>query len=142
MLYVYDCETYNNFFSITLKNYNTKEVKQFVIHEDRNDTEEIIKFIDNPNLWLTGYNNSHFDNQILKYMWENRFMYWEETPKNITQHIYNFVTKIIEDDHREHMYSLPFKSLDLMKIGNLYQKSLKLTGTIFKWHKLQDLPYA
>jgi hypothetical protein len=40
------------------------------------------------------------------------------------------------------MFRLPFKSLDLMKIGNLSQKSLKLVGTVMKWHRLQDLPIA
>jgi hypothetical protein len=142
MLWIYDIEIYQNFFSITFKNYKTKEIKQFVIFQDKNDTEEIIKFIDNPNIWLVGYNNSHFDNQLLKFMWENRFMYWEETPSNICNHIYTFAKQVVEDDWRDHMYRLPFKSLDLMKIGNLSQKSLKLAGTVFKWHKLQDLPYS
>ena len=141
-LCVFDIETYANFFSATFKDYNTKEVKQFVIYKNRNDIEELLKFIDNPNLWLAGYNNSHFDNQLLKYMMENKFMYYDESPNDIANHIYKFAKTVIEDDWREHMYQLPFKSLDLMKIGNLNQKSLKLTGTVFKWHKLQDLPYA
>ena len=137
MLQIFDLETYPNFFSATFKDYNTKEVKQYVIYKGRNDTEKLLKFIDNPDLWLAGYNNHHFDNQLLKYMWENSFMYSNEEPEDIAKHIYNFAKKVIEDDWREHMYRLPFKSLDLMKIGNLQQKSLKLTGTIFKWHKLQ-----
>lgn len=141
MLWIYDIETYQNFFCITFKNYKTKEVKQFVIFEGyKNDIEEIIKFIDNPHLWLVGYNNFYFDNQILKYMWENRIFYIGERTNSIAQHIYNFATKVIAEEWREHTYNLPFKSLDLMKIGNLHQKSLKLIGTVFKWHKLQDIP--
>lgn len=141
MLYIFDIETYENFFCVTFKNYKTKEIKQYVIFEGyRNDTEEIIKFIDNSNIWLIGYNNSHFDNQILKYMWENRFMYWDERPNDICRHIFEFAKNIVQEDWRDHMYHLPFKSLDMMKIGNLEQKSLKLAGTVFKWHKLQDLP--
>ena len=45
MLWIYDIETYQNFFSVTFKDYNTKEVKQYVINEDRNDTEAIIEFL-------------------------------------------------------------------------------------------------
>ena len=71
MIYVYDIETYSNFFSATFKEYKTKEVKQFVIYKDRDDTKALLDFIDNPHLWLVGYNNSHFDNQLLKYMKEN-----------------------------------------------------------------------
>ena len=94
----------------------------------------MIDFISNPNLWLTGYNNSHFDNQILKWL--------AETRNFSAYNIYNFAKQIVEDNIIDYMYNLPFRSLDLMKIGNLNQKSLKLTGTLFKWHKLQDLPYA
>jgi len=142
MIWVYDLETYKSCFTATFKEYKTKEVKQFVIFNDRDDSEELLNFIDNNDLWLAGYNNQHFDNQLLKYMLENRFMYFGETPSNIAKHIYDFAQKVIEDEWKGHMYRLPFKSLDLMKIGNLNHKSLKLTGTLFKWHKLQDLPYA
>ena len=108
MLCIYDIETYRNFFSVTFKDYNTKAVTQYVISKDRNDTDAIIEFIDNPHLWLAGYNNYHFDNQLLKYMWENRFMYWEENSEDIANHIYKFAKVIIEDDWRDHMYNLSF----------------------------------
>ena len=126
MLWIYDLETFPNFFSGTFKDYKTKGVKQFVISEDRNDLESLIDFVDNPHLWLVGYNNYHFDNQLLKFIVENRFMYMGEDPTHIAKNIYDFARSVIEDDWREHMYSLPFRSLDVMKIGNLSQKSLKI----------------
>ena len=95
MLWIYDIEIYPNFFSATFKDYNTKEVKQFVTFKDRNDIEELLKFIDNPNLWLAGYNSSHFDNQLLKYMMENKFMYYDENSSDIANHIYKFAKTVI-----------------------------------------------
>jgi len=140
MTWIYDIETYRNYFAVTFKHYNTKEVKQFVVFKDRNDTQELIKFIDDRNKWLVGYNSYNFDNQILKYMWLNRFDYIEAPEEMITEDIYNLAKRIVEDDLRDYSYKLPFNFIDLMKAGNLAHKSLKLTGTVLKWHKLQDLP--
>jgi hypothetical protein len=44
-------------------NMNTKEIKEFIIFEERNDFNELVDFIANPNMWLVGYNNFNFDNQ-------------------------------------------------------------------------------
>jgi hypothetical protein len=140
MTWIYDIETYRNFMSTTFKNYKTGEVKVFVIYGDRNDTQQLINFIDDPNKWLVGYNNYNFDNQILKYMWLNRFDYIGEESIYITEDVYRIAKSIIEDNTNDYTWKLPFKFLDLMKIGNLGHKSLKLTGTVLKWPKLQDLP--
>lgn len=142
MLWIYDLETYKNFFSATFIHNKTREIKQFVIHGDRNDTQALIEFIDDRNLWLAGYNNYHFDNQILKYLWLNRFKYIDQDAPYIAEEIYKLAKAIVDEGLSDYTWKLPFRSLDLMKIGNLGQKSLKLTGTVFKWHKLQDLPIA
>lgn len=140
MIYIYDIETYNNFFSATFKNYETKEIKQFVIFKNHNDLLSLIDFITNPNLWLAGYNNYSFDNQILKYLYDNKKNFSTLSGDDLCYIIHTFALSIIEEDTRNYSYFLPFKSLDLMKIGGLYQKSLKLVGTVMKWPKLQDLP--
>jgi len=140
MLWIYDLETYSNFFSATFINYKTRETKQFVIHGDRNDTQELIEFTDNPKMWLVGYNSYNFDNQLLKYLWLNRFNFISKSAEYISKELYKLAQGIVNNGLSDYTWKLPFKSLDLMKIGNLGQKSLKLTGTIFKWHRLQDLP--
>lgn len=140
MLYIYDIEVYKNFFSATFKNYKSKEVKQFIIYKDRNDLNSLCSFIWNPNMWLAGYNNFNYDNQILKYLHGNHSYLEKYSPEYICNVLYDLSQGIIEEDTRDYMFNLPFKSLDLMKIGNLLQKSLKLVGTVMKWHKLQDLP--
>ena len=64
----------------------------------------------------------------------------EET---ICKTIYDLAQTIIHSDFYKKIW-MPqyFNRIDLMKAGNLQQKSLKMVGTLMKWHKLQDLPYA
>jgi len=56
--------------------------------------------------------------------------------------IYDLALSIINDAHKRIWMPEYFRWIDLMKAGNLNQKSLKMVGTLMKWHKLQDLPYA
>ena len=52
---------------------------------------------------------------------------------------YEIMTNISERVKRVYVRNF-FKYIDLMKAGNLNQKSLKMVGTLMKWYKLQDLP--
>ena len=137
--WVYDCEVYSNFFCVTFKNPKSQEVKIFTIFEDTNDIDELYRFIDNHTAWFIGYNSFNFDNQLLKYIHQKHSALTFASTIEITFNISNLARLIINNDFKEYMYNLPFKSIDLMKIGR-YQKSLKLLGVSLKWHKLQDLP--
>ena len=133
MTYIYDIETYVNYFGIIFKDPKTGVIKEFIIYKDRNDLNKLRQFILFEVDWLIGYNNFYFDNQLLNYICSN---------EEITvQDIYNLAYRIINsrDDFWEYKYNLPFKSIDLMKVGNL-QKSLKLVAVNLKWPKIQDLP--
>lgn len=55
--------------------------------------------------------------------------------------IYELAQSIINGTHKRLWMPGYFRSIDLMKAGNVQQKSLKMIGTLMKWHKLQDLPY-
>jgi DNA polymerase elongation subunit (family B) len=48
---------------------------------------------------------------------------------------------IINEETTEHKYNLPFKSVDLMRVGNVEKKSLKLVAVNLNWPVIQDLPY-
>jgi len=141
MLWIYDIETYHNFFSATFKNVKSKEVKVFVIFEDRNDIDELHEFINDGTKWLVGYNSYNFDNQILNYIYKHHFELTMSTTDVVTENIHTLaIERIIKGDFTDYRYKLPFQSLDLMKIG-FYRKSLKLIGVALKWPKLQELPY-
>jgi len=140
MLWIYDIETYSNFFSVTFKNVKSKEIKTFVVFKDRSDIDELHDFINDGTKWLVGYNSFNFDNQILNYIYKNHFELTMATTDFVTKNIHMLAMRIIDSDFTDYRYRLPFQGLDLMKIG-FYRKSLKLIGVALKWPKLQELPY-
>lgn len=140
MLWIFDVESYSNFFSVIFKNPKTKEIRTFVLFGDRNDIDELHMFVNDTRKWLVGYNSFNFDNQILKYICRNHFELTMSSVDIATKNINDLVIRIIEDDVSDFKYRLPFQGLDLMKIG-FYRKSLKLIGVGLKWPKLQELPY-
>ena len=133
MTYIYDIETYINYFGVIFKNIKDNTIREFIVYKDRNDLSQMRTFIAMDVTWLIGYNNFYFDNQLLNYIC---------TEDNVTvKDIYDLAYKIINsrEDFWQYKYNLPFKSIDLMKVGNL-QKSLKLVAVNLKWPKIQDLP--
>lgn len=140
MIWIFDIETYPNYFGVIFKNYQTKELKEFIIFEDRNDLDELYHFIKDNKKWLIGYNSFNYDNQLLNYICINYITLTMSDVKNITLEINNISTDIITiSDYSYYKYRLPFRYIDLMKVAYLF-KSLKLVGVNLKWHKLQDLP--
>jgi len=138
MIWIYDIETYKNYFSVIFKNPDTKEIKEFIIFDKRSDLDGLYRFIIQ-NDWLIGYNSFHFDNQLLNYIYKAHGLLTFKKPKEIARSIYNLASMIVNHDYSDLKYRLPFRFLDLMKLGG-FQKSLKLLGVSMKWPKLQDLP--
>jgi hypothetical protein len=139
MKYIYDIETYINYFAVVFKNVTSKEINEFIIFQERNDYNKLINFLNQPDLWLIGYNNLHFDNQILHFLYNNQLE--NNSSTHITYLIYNLAAKLIsEKEDKRYYYNYPFTSIDLMHVGNLF-KSLKLVGVNLKHHLVKDLPY-
>jgi hypothetical protein len=139
MIWIFDIEAYVNYFMVIFKNVNSKEIKEFIIFEERNDLTALYDFMSDHNKWFVGYNSFSFDNQILKFIHVKYFDFSMTTSNEICMSIHNLVTTIIGGSFRDYMYNLPFRTIDLMKMGG-YQKSLKLMGVSMKWPKIQDLP--
>ena len=143
-IYIFDCEIYQNYFGVIFKDPKSKEIKEFIIFEERNDFGKLIQFIDTPNIWLVGYNNYNFDNQLLNYMQKKagEYIITSTDSNTICSDVYNLAKLIIDnnDNYSEYKYRLSFNSIDLMKAGNLQHKSLKLVAVSLKWHKIQELP--
>ena len=141
MIWLYDIEVYLNYFAVIFKNPKSQELKEFIIFEDRNDLDKLKEFISDKHKWFVGYNSFYFDNQLLNYIY---IKYQELTllsTKEITSNIYYLAKLIIESDYNTYKYNLPFRSLDLMKIGGI-MKSLKLVAVSLKWSLIQDLPLS
>jgi len=71
--------------------------------------------------------------------YERLFKYEESS--HITNILHNLSNDIISkgDDYQK-SYTIPFKWIDLMKVGNLMHKSLKLVAVNLEWPKIQDMP--
>jgi len=139
MIWIYDIESYINYFAVIFKNIKTSEIREFIIFEDRNDLDDLHMFVSDYKKWMVGYNSFYFDNQILNFIYRRHPLLTFKSSDEVAGELYDLVMKIIEDDFTDFKYNLPFKSIDLMKLGG-FQKSLKLIGVNLKWHKLQDLP--
>jgi len=141
MIWIYDCETFINYFSVIFKNVNTKELREFIIFEEKNDLSALYDFITDHNKWFVGYNSFSYDNQLLKYIHTKYFDFSMTDTNEITMQINTLSNTIIHSQFRDYMYNLPFNGIDLMKVGG-YQKSLKLLGISMKWPKIQNLPIS
>ena len=140
MIWIFDIETFANFFCVTFKDPKSQEIKKFVIHDDIQQGEELIKFIQsNSQSWFIGYNSYHFDNPLLNFLYKHSFETCMSPAIEVVRNVHKLAIEIITNDNRDFKYNLPFKHIDLMRIGR-YKKSLKLLGVNLKWHKLQDLP--
>ena len=147
-LYVFDIECFTNYFGVTFKNIKTKEVTNYIIYhsyqsdKSKNDLTELYNFIKiNKQKWLVGYNSKSFDNQILNYIYTQYEIFSMFNEKILCTDIYDFMMSIINNGNTEYKYRLPFQSVDLMKVGNVDKKSLKLVAVNLNWPVIQDLPF-
>jgi hypothetical protein len=66
--FVYDVEVFPNFFSVTIKNTESGNYKQYEIGERRNDLPNIVKLFLHKKVIFCGYNVIHYDNPIISYL--------------------------------------------------------------------------
>ena len=141
MVYTFDIEIFKNFFCVTFKDVNSGEVFYFEISQWANDHLELKQFINDNKKWFIGYNNHYYDNQILNYIHIKPLLGWlEDSIIDFNLILYQLSNDIIHNNSKQYKYNLSFRSFDLMRVGNTYQKSLKLLGCNLQHPKLQDLP--
>ena len=141
--FVYDFETFPNFCSCSFVSVDTKEITQFVIWEQQNDTEKMLDFV-NRSIRLIGYNSKNYDAPLLRYI----SLYHG---RNINEDIFKMSQQLIDDDRRNdkdiialryHKEGFPWHDQDLMAMLG-YDKigvSLKLCAIALDWKKIQDIP--
>ena len=66
--FVYDVEIFPNFFSVTVKNTESKGVKSYQISSHRNDLPKIAKLFLNGKIYFVGFNSMHYDKPIISYL--------------------------------------------------------------------------
>lgn len=139
MIYVYDIETFSNFFSYCDYNVTTKETNIFIIAEWKNQQKELIehlKKIKKQKGGQVGFNNLFFDWPVTHYIWN--------TPDITAEKIYTFVQELVKEEKR--MYAREdIKQLDLYLLNHYDNKarstSLKALEVSLGWENVMDIPY-
>ncbi len=144
--YVYDLETFRNFFTATFVNVEDESDQHvFCIGLGRNDREELAKFLHN-RIVLIGYNNHSYDDPLLRFILSKR-------SESLNNDLYSMSIKLIDDYFKNTKEVMELRypkkkeisswsSIDLMRILAFDKLgiSLKQTAINLKWHKIQDLP--
>ena len=142
----YDIETLKNFFSyIDIDEDHNSRV--FVIHNTRNDLEQMLEYMMEPKIEV-GYNNLRFDAVVMAFIFKNRKRFLESEPDEITAAIHSFVQSHINSTSNTFDPSLkPLnKQVDLFLINHFNNKarstSLKALQCSMYWSNVQDMPFS
>ena len=137
--YIYDLETYPNFFLAVFKEVNQDNWLIFEISDRKNQTEELRKFALS-NINLIGFNNLNFDYPVLHKTILSNNNRWNSFE------IYNIVEEIINSKYSsiwDNQIKIP--QLDLYKIWHYDNKnkstSLKWLQFAMRMKNIEDLPY-
>ena len=137
--YIYDLEVFDNLFLVGYRKVDDEEVKFFQLGLGVNELPEILKFFKSYKTWFVGYNNHYFDDTLMTFIFSMVKKWQGLVPESITTQIHKKSQLIIASDSRRRD-APPFKSFDLMRIGNIF-KSLKMVGINLKWPKIQEIPF-
>ena len=147
--YVYDIEQLINCHTNTFKNIYTKGIKQFVIHNLRNDINEYIKFLEEETKILVGFNNLEYDYPLLHYILINKSYLQNLDPDSINSLLYKESQRIIDAKNNGEFVTIRFKDelihqVDLYKIWHYDNKakatSLKALECHMGFHTVQEMP--
>jgi hypothetical protein len=144
-VYIYDLEIFSNFHCATFLNRNSKDIKQFVIHESRNDFNEYIKFLEEEVSGLVGFNNLKFDYPIIHSILENKDKLKRDS-NNLTEFIYHQTRIVLDTEFSEVPYwKVLIPQLDLYRINHFDNKSkrtsLKAVEIAINLENVVDLPF-
>lgn len=137
-VWVYDLETLN-IFTATFIDRDSDETRVFVISKSKDEREQLFTFLKNEVSGLIGYNNLHFDGQVIEYMFRN--------PNCTPQDIKRYAKIITSEDNRrpdvaEWQFRIP--QLDLFRSLSLSTKAkrvgLKWCEYMMDLENIEDMP--
>ena len=148
-----DYETMMDCFIAVFEHYKTEERKVFVIHGQRNDFPEFIKFLNeckNSNQWHISYNGLNFDAQITQKLLDKQKDLLNFDTQSLIKFIYSYAQSVIEKttkgDFAEYApYKLKIKQIDLFKLNHWDNKakmsSLKWIQYSMDWENVEEMPH-
>ena len=148
---VYDIETLSNCFIVCMEDYKTEEDKVFVVHDLRNDFDELVecfKQLRQKKGWLVSFNGIGFDSQVMEYMLDNHEDWVGFSGCQIAEIIYKYAQKLISTqdggfpDYPE--WKLRINNIDVFKLNHwdnpAKRSSLKWIQYSMDWPTIQDMP--
>ena len=148
-----DYETMINCFIAVFEHYKTDERKVFVVHEQRNDFPEFIKFLNeckNNNQWHISYNGLAFDAQITQKLLDKQKDLLKLDTQSLIKFIYNYAQAVIETSNRGDFaeyapFKLKIKQIDLFKMNHWDNKAkmsgLKWIQYSMDWENVEEMPH-
>lgn len=116
--FVYDVEIFPNFFSVTVKNTESGNIKSYEISERRNQLSDIVKLFLHKGIHWVGFNSMHFDAPVISYLIINYKKLILRPVWEITAEIKAFGDKIINSENSaswsQYKYANLFPDLDLL----------------------------
>lgn len=136
--YVHDYETLSNCFVAIFIHYKTDETKIFVVHELRDDFDELVTFLEGNvknKEWHISFNGLAFDSQITHYILEHKKILKQFTSEVIATKLYAYAQKVINKQNDRGFSDYPawkmkINQIDLFKM-NHYDNMAKLSS--LKW---------
>lgn len=142
-MYVYDLESFPNFFSAVFRSIEEpSDTRSFVLHEQRNDSRELVGFLEGLPT-LVGYNNHSYDDLLLNLILKRRPGNNPGRLNRASNHIIN-APSIYTDDKVKELVFGDLESIDLMKLLGFDKAmiSLKHIAVKLRHDRIQDLPRA
>lgn len=140
MVYIYDLETYPNFFLASFKCIKTNSYYEFEISTRKSQLKGLRTFLNQKGLQLVGFNNINFDYPIL-----HRSILIDNHDWTAAE-IYSIVLDVLNEEYSsvwDNQVKIP--QLDLYRIWHYDNKnkrtSLKWLEFAMRMDNIQDLPY-
>ena len=142
--FVYDIEVFPNFFSVTVKNTESGNIRSFEISDRCNDILNIAKVFLNPKIYFVGFNSMHYDSPVISYILINYRRLIKQTIWDITSELKQFSDKIINSETSaswsKYKYANLFDDLDLlaMKWSQKLRTSLKALQVTMQYKNVEE----
>lgn len=128
---VFDIEVLKNVFTCTCKNTETGIINTFEFSQRKLDIEKMINYFQQ-DCYFVGYNNIHYDNPIVNYIFKLWFQGYINhfSTREITESIARMSKIVIDKESdftlwKEYKYAKNFLSIDLLTM--LYSKALRVS---------------
>lgn len=143
---VYDLEVLSNLFTYTGYCRQTKEYHQFVIWDEQNDYERLMKHLFREKLIMIGYNNDNYDYPILHHLINHYEEYKHLSGRDLAQKIYDKSQSLINNnfntvaDWNKHLVQIDL--FKIMHYDNLAKStSLKALQVAMNLPVVEDMPF-